>query len=239
MLRCIIVDDEPLALDLLEDNIKNIPFLQLEGRCKTATEALTLIQSKPVDLVFCDIQMPGLNGLQLIRSLVSPPMFIMITAYENYAVEGFNLDVVDYLLKPVSFDRFLRACNKALELYNLKQGTQTVARSTANEEFIFLPVDYSMLKVVLNEIKMIEALKDYIKIHYITPTKRPLLVRMSMKAMEEQLPPSRFIRIHKSYIVSIHEITALRKNCLFMGDLELPVGEQYKDVVSRLTNRPL
>lgn len=236
MLRCIIVDDEPLALDLLEDNIKNIPFLQLEGRCKTATEALTVIQNKPVDLVFCDIQMPGLNGLQLIKSLVSPPMFIMITAYENYAVEGFNLDVVDYLLKPVSFDRFLRACNKAQELFNLKQSGQNGARS-ANEDFIFLPVDYSMLKVVLSEIKMIEALKDYIKIHYITPNKRPLLVRMSMKAMEEQLPVSRFIRIHKSYIVSINEITALRKNCLFIGDLELPVGEQYKDVVGKLTNR--
>lgn len=240
MLSCIIVDDEPLALDLLEDNISKIPFLELKGRCKSATEALTVLQHNHIDLVFCDIQMPGLNGLQLIRSLVTPPMFIMITAYENYAVEGFNLDVVDYLLKPVSFDRFLRACNKALEKSNSRNAPKAEPVHKAEEapDYIFLPVDYSMVKVMLGEIRMIEALKDYIKIHFITAAKRPLLVRMSMKAMEELLPHTAFIRIHKSYIVSIGEISAIRKNALYINELELPIGEQYKDAVLKLTTRP-
>lgn len=240
MLDCIIVDDEPLGLDLLEDNIRKIPFLKLKARCKSATEALTVLQQENIDLVFCDIQMPGLNGLQLIRSLVTPPMFIMITAYDNYAVEGFNLDVVDYLLKPVSFDRFLRACNKALEKSN-SRNVQKAAPSLRAEEtpgYIFLPVDYSMVKIMLSEIRMIEALKDYVKIHFTNHAKRAMLVRMSMKAMEEMLPHGAFIRIHKSYIVSIGEITAIRKNALYINDLELPIGEQYKDAVLKLTTRP-
>ncbi|PZF74721.1 LytR/AlgR family response regulator transcription factor [Taibaiella soli] len=243
MLSCIIVDDEPLALDLLEDNIGKIPFLELKGRCKSATEALTVLQNDSIDLVFCDIQMPGLNGLQLIRSLVTPPMFIMITAYENYAVEGFNLDVVDYLLKPVSFDRFLRACNKALEKSNSRNAVKAAPVSKSEEiptpGYIFLPVDYSMVKIMLSEVRMIEALKDYIKIHFTNHAKRPLLVRMSMKAMEEMLPGAAFIRIHKSYIVSIGEISAIRKNALYINELELPIGEQYKDAVLKLTSRPI
>ncbi|XZF15578.1 LytR/AlgR family response regulator transcription factor [Chitinophagaceae bacterium MMS25-I14] len=238
MLRCIIVDDEPLALDLLQDNISNVPFLKLEARCKTAVEALAVLQEKTIDLVFCDIQMPGLNGLQFIRSLVSPPMFIMITAYENYALQGYELNVVDYLLKPVSYERFLLACNKALELQNLRAATaQAEPVKTADENnFIFVQVDYSMVKVVLSDIKMIEALKDYVKI-YFTDSKKPLLVRMSMKALEDMLPDSRFLRIHKSYIVSVDCITAVRKNSVFIQETELPVGEQYKNAVARLTGR--
>jgi DNA-binding LytR/AlgR family response regulator len=239
MLRCIIIDDEPLALDLLEDNIRKVPFLELTGRCRSALEALPLLQQGNIDLVFSDIEMPGLNGLQLIQSLPTRPMFIMITAYEQFAMEGYNLDVVDYLLKPVAYERFVKACNKALELNNLRKLAQQPGNSAAAEPgYIFVHVDYSMVKINLDEIVMMEALKDYIKIHF-SGGRKPLLVRMSMKNMEETLPGNRFVRIHKSYIVSIAHISAVRKNSVFIDKLELPVSEQYKDTLTRITKGPL
>ncbi len=234
MLRCIIIDDEPLALDLLEDNIRKIPFLELAARCRSALEALQVLQQGNIDLVFSDIEMPGLNGIQLIQSLHTKPMFILITAYEQFAMEGYNLDVVDYLLKPVSYERFVKACNKALELSSLRKLAQQPATGNAEPGYIFVHVDYSLVKINLDEIVMMEALKDYIKIHF-SGGRKPLLVRMSMKNMEEMLPSSRFIRIHKSYIVSIAHISAVRKNSVFIDKLELPVSEQYKDGLLRIT----
>src|SRR5687768_5954388 len=208
MINCIAIDDEPLALDLLEDNISKVPYLQLVARCENAMEAMQVLREKTVDLIFLDIQMPGLTGLQFIQSLNQKPMFILVTAYEKYALEGFNLDVVDYLLKPVSLERFIKACNKALELHGLRTG----AKSASNEptpEYFFVNVDYSLLKIVFSDLAWIEGLKDYVRIHLKSTTK-PVVTRMSMKSLEDELPASQFIRVHKSFIISKKHITAIR-----------------------------
>lgn len=234
-LNCIIVDDEPLALELLADNISRIPYLQLQATCRNAMEAISVLQQSPVDLVFSDIQMPGLNGLDMIRSLSNKPMFILITAYQQYALEGFNVDVVDYLLKPIAYDRFLQACNKALELFGLRQRALQPQQAMTEKEYIFLPVDYKMIRIDLEDIEYIEGVKDYVRFHFTHPTQKPLLVRMSMKGIQDMLPATRFVRFHKSYIAQIRWVTAVRKNSLFIKELELPVGEQYKDVVALIT----
>ncbi len=235
MLRCIAIDDEPLALELLEDNISKVPYLQLVARCSNAIEAMKVLQQEKVDLIFLDIQMPGLTGLQFIQSMTEKPMIILITAYEKYALEGFNLDVVDYLVKPVSLDRFVKACNKAKELFQLKNKPKTSEPSAAPGYF-FVNVDYSQLKVNFNDIRYIEGLKDYIKIHLKSSTKA-IITRMPMKTIEEELPATGFLRIHKSYIVSVDHITAIRKNSVFIDAMELPVGENFRDAISSLTGK--
>ena len=235
MLRCIAIDDEPLALELLEDNIRKVPYLQLVATCENPIEAMKVMQQESVDLVFLDIQMPGLTGLQFIQSLNQKPMFILITAYEKYALEGFNLDVVDYLVKPVSLDRFMKACNKAYELHQLKSRPKAQDISAA-PEFFFVNVDYSLLKIVFDDILYVEGLKDYVRIH-LKNNARPIITRMSMKSIEEQLPAATFIRIHKSYIVSVNHVTAVRKNSIFIDTLELPVSDNYKEALSAITGR--
>ena len=233
MIHCIAVDDEPLALELLADNISQLPYLQLEASCNNAMEAMKVLQEKPIDLIFLDIQMPGLTGLQFIQSLPKKPMIILVTAYEKFALEGFNLDVVDYLVKPVSLERFVKACNKAWELYQLKN-TPTPAANTPN--YFFVNVDYTLLKITFTDIIWIEGVKDYIKI-LLHSSSIPVITRMSMKTMEEQLPASLFIRIHKSYFVSIEHITAIKKSSVFIGSIELPVGDNYKEAVTALTGK--
>src|SRR3954470_3777270 len=235
MLTCIAIDDEPLALELLEDNISKVPYLELQGLFSNPLEAMKYLQQQKADLVFLDIQMPGITGLQFIQSVPQKPMFILITAYEKYALEGFNLDVVDYLVKPVAIARFMKACNKAWELNQLK----TKQRETSPEaqvEYFFINVDYSLLKVVFKDIMYVEGLKDYIKIHLKSSTK-PIVARMSMKSIEEQLPASIFIRVQKSYIVSKEYVTAIRKNSIFIGNIEIPVGDNYRDALASLTGR--
>jgi len=232
-LRCIAVDDEPLALDLLEDNIRQVPFLEMVAKCADAFEAIKVLQETTIDLIFLDIQMPGLTGLQFIQSLAHKPMIILITAYEKYALEGFELDVTDYLVKPVSLPRFIKACNKARELHQLKHQQLTAAPGTT-PEFFFVNSDYSLLKINVADIIWIEALKDYIRIH-LTGTAKPVVTRMPLKQVEEQLPPARFIRIHKSYIIAVAHITAIRKNSVFIGTMELPVGDNYREAVAALT----
>jgi two-component system, LytTR family, response regulator len=234
MLRCMAIDDEELALELLEDNIKKVPYLQLVATCSNALQAIQVLQEQPVDLIFSDIQMPGLTGLQFIQSVPPSCMFILVTAYEKYALEGYNLNVVDYLVKPVPLDRFIKACNKAWELYNLKN--KQAKAETA--EYFFINVDYSLLKVVFADILWVEGLKDYMKIHLKT-SDRPVVARMSLKALEEQLPATMFLRIHKSYIVSKAAITAIRKNNVFLKTLELPIGDNYKEAVDDFVKRTL
>ena len=235
MLRCLAIDDEPLALELLEDNISQVPYLKLEGKCSNAFEALKFLQEQTVDLIFLDIQMPGLTGLQFIQSLTQKPMIILITAYEKFALEGFNLDVIDYLVKPVPLDRFIKACNKAWELYNLRL-KKTENSSSIEPEFLFVNVEYSLLKVEFADIQWIEGLKDYIRIH-LKNSSKPVITRMSMKAIEEELPSSRFIRVHKSFIVSVSAITSVRKNSIFIGVEEIPIGDNYKDAVNMIINK--
>jgi len=235
MLRCLAIDDEPLALELLEDNISQVPYLKLEGKCNNAFEALKFLQEKTVDLIFLDIQMPGLTGLQFIQSLTLRPMIILITAYEKFALEGFNLDVIDYLVKPVPLDRFIKACNKAWELFNLR--LKRAENSSSDEpEFLFVNVEYSLLKVEFADIQWIEGLKDYIRI-YLKSSSKPVITRMSMKAIEEELPSSKFIRVHKSFIVSVSAITSVRKNSIFIGVEEIPIGDNYKDAVNMIINK--
>lgn len=234
MLKCIAVDDEPLALELLEDNISKVPYLQLVAKCSNAMEAMKLLQQQSVDLIFLDIQMPGLTGLQFIQSLSVKPMIILITAYEKFALEGFNLDVVDYLVKPVSLERFVKACNKANDLFLLKNkpasGTETPP------DYFFVNVEYSLVKVNFSDITFIEGLKDYVKIH-LANSNKPIITRISMKSLEEQLPPAKFLRIHKSYIVSISHINAVRKSSVFIEDMELPISDNYRDAMSIITGK--
>src|SRR5690242_6368180 len=233
MLKCLAIDDEPLALELLEDNISKVPYLQLAASCNNPLQAMQFLQNEQVDLIFLDIQMPGLTGLQFIQSIQQKPMFILITAYEKYALEGFNLDVVDYLVKPVALERFIKACNKAWELHQLKTKKYSAGEQPS---YFFINADYSLVKVVFNDIMWIEGFKDYLKIH-LKSSSKPLVARLTMKAIEEQLPSSMFVRVQKSFIVSKEYITAIRKNSLFINDVEIPVGDNYKDVITTLTGK--
>lgn len=233
MIRCIAIDDEQLVRELLEDNIQQVPFLQLVKTCRNAMEALEILQQEQIDLIFLDIQMPRLNGLQLLQSLQQPPMVILVTAYEQYALEGFNLQVVDYLLKPFSFERFLKACNRANDLFRLKQSPPATTDDTHS---FFVHVEYTQVKIVTANITYIEALKDYIKIH-LSNSLKPVLTRMTMKAMEEKLPAAAFIRTHKSYLVAVQKITTIKRDLVCIGDIEIPVSEFFKENVNKLLNQ--
>lgn len=235
MLKCIAVDDEPLALALLEDNISKVPNLNLVATCSDAFEATKVLQEKQVDLIFIDIQMPGLTGLQFIKSLSQRPMVILITAYKQYALDSYDLDVIDYLVKPVAIDRFMKACNKAIVQHQLKSQNKEVA-SSVNADHFFLNVDYSLVKIFFNDILYIESLRDYVKLH-LKSTNKPIVARMTLRVLEEQLPVSKFIRIHKSYLIGIDSISAIRKNSVFIKDIELPVGETYRDVITKITGK--
>src|SRR5688500_10307802 len=230
-IRCIIVDDEPLVRELLEDNISQLPFLELVRSCKTALEALKALQEEPIDLIFLDIQMPRLNGLQFLQSLDHPPLVIIVTAYEKYAVESFNLQVADYILKPFSIDRFLKACNRAAELFRMKQSTMP-AETVKSDDF-FVNVEYTLVKIVVADIAYIESFKDYIKIYFSSDT-RPVLTRMSLKSIEAKLPVGTFIRTHKSFLVAISKITTIKRDFVCIGKTEIPVSETFRENISKV-----
>ncbi len=231
MLNCIAIDDEPLALELLEDNISKVPFLKLAAACSNPIEAMKILQHENIDLIFLDIQMPGLTGLQFIKTITAKPMFILITAYEKYSLEGYDLNVIDYLVKPVPLERFIKACNKAWELHQLKTRKETEPAS-----YFFINADYSLIKIVFADIMWIEGLKDYLKIH-LKSSNKPLVARMTMKSIEEQLPESMFIRVQKSFIVSKNYITSVRKNSVFINEIEIPVGDNYKEAIAAITGK--
>jgi two-component system, LytTR family, response regulator len=224
-MNCIAVDDEKLILDLLVDNIRQVPYLNLVGRCKNAMEAADVLRKEKVDLIFLDIQMPGLNGLQFVQTLTTPPMVIFVTAYREYAVESFNVNAVDYLVKPVSFERFLKACNKAQELFSLQR------KGMVKEDhpgYFFVNIEYKQVKITISDILYIEAIKDYVKI-FLASAPRPAITKMSLKSLEEKLAPHRFARIHKSFLVSLDRITAVKRDIVAVGEFELPLSENYKD----------
>ncbi len=233
MLNCIAVDDEKLVLDLLVDNIQKVPFLHLVKRCRNAMEAADVLHKQQVDLIFLDIQMPGLSGLKFLQSLQNPPMVIFVTAYKEHALEGFNLDAIDYLLKPVSFERFLKACNKAYEFYKLQHQS---ASKEDQADYFFVYVEYNLVKVSFAEILYIEGMKDYVKI-FITSSSKPVITKMSLKALEEKLPADKFIRVHKSYIVSVDKITVIKRELIVIGHAEIPVSDFYKENLSRITSK--
>jgi len=230
MLKCIAVDDEKYVLDLLVDNIRQVSFLALKARCRNAMEAAEILRKEEIDLIFLDIQMPGLNGLQFLHSLPHPPMVIFVTAYKDYAFEGFDVNAVDYLLKPVSFERFLKACNKAYDLYKLQQ---IPAQKDEVPAYFFVYVEYNQIKINIPDILYIEGLKDYVKI-FLGSSSKPVITRMSLKELEEKLFPSRFVRIHKSYIIAADRVTAIKRDLICIGATELPLSETYKAAVEKM-----
>ena len=222
MIRCMIVDDEPLALDILENYIQRVPNLQLVKRCKHALEAYDYLQRDSVDLIFLDIHMPELTGIDFIKSLSNRPLVIFTTAYSNYAMEGFNLDVLDYLLKPIAFDSFLKAVDKASRLLS----SEPEGNQENSEEFLFVKSDGKMVKVRYDDVLFVEGMKDYVQIQM---SDQRLIVHQTMKKMERALPPDRFLRIHKSFLVAIEKIESLDGNLLEVGKHQLSVGANYRD----------
>ncbi|GAA4803168.1 LytTR family DNA-binding domain-containing protein [Olivibacter ginsenosidimutans] len=230
MMRCLVIDDEQLVRDLLEDNIRQLSFLTFVKSCKNALEAWDILQKESIDLIFLDVQMPRMSGLQFLSSLSNPPLVILVTAYREYALEAFDLQVVDYLLKPFSLERFMKACSKANELFQLKQ--QQSSTEAAYPDF-FVNVEYTLVKISITDILYIEGLKDYIKI-YLATQDRPVLTRMSIKAMEAKLPPNNFIRTHKSFLISAQKVTAVKRDFICIGEKEIPVSPLYKEQVMHL-----
>ncbi len=229
-IRCIAVDDEPLALDILESYISKLPYLQLVKTCSSATEAMQVLQEEQVDLMFLDIEMPELTGIQFLNILKNQPLVIFTTAYPEYAMEGFNHDAVDYLLKPIPYDRFLKAVTKAQERMqrNPKQAEQTIVTQAAapEQDFMFVKADYKTIRVDFKDILWIEGLKDYV----IIQTKdQKIITLLSMNKMMEKLPDSKFLRVHRSFIVSLQKIDSIEKSRIRIGQKEIPIGEVYKD----------
>src|ERR1700761_7099716 len=230
MIRCLIVDDEPLALHILEDYMSKIPFLQLVKATTNPIEALTLVQEKQVDLVFLDVQMPELTGIQVLKIANGKAKVILTTAYPQYALEGYELDVIDYLLKPIAFDRFFKSVQKAQTIIQpsakAEVKTEAAPQSDFLSDFIFVKTEHKIQKVYLNDILFIEGLKDYISIF--TPAER-IITLQNMKKMEDALPVKNFIRVHKSYIVSINKIDSIERSRISIADKIIPVGDTYRD----------
>ena len=234
-LRCLAIDDEPFALEILADDISKVPFLELVGQFSGPLDAREVLQQESVDLLFLDIQMPTLTGIQFLRTLAHPPMVIFTTAYEQYALEGYELAVVDYLLKPIPFERFLMAVNKAYDLFNLRQSATDPAApgdpappTPAGRGYLFIFSEYREIKIFYDEILYVEGLKDYVKIFTIQKP-RPYLSRLTLKAIEAKLPDDAFCRVHKSFIVPLARISSFQRTKLFIGKQEIPVGSSYVD----------
>ncbi len=244
-LTCIAVDDESMGRKMLEENIRQIPFLELVGTCKNAFEAMEALQTNKVDLMFLDIQMPGMLGTKFLQSLPEKPMVIFVTAYSNYAVESYDLDVIDYLMKPVSLERFTKAAFKALDEHRKRHALDNPPPSPPLQtkaiedqlDFFFVNVEYSIVKIQTKDITHIEGMKDYVKI-YLSTHRRPVLTKSTLKAIEEKLPRQGFMRVHKSYIVNLTKIESIRRNQIKIGDYEIPVGESNTEELMKALNHP-
>ncbi|GAA4348026.1 LytTR family DNA-binding domain-containing protein [Hymenobacter saemangeumensis] len=237
-LKCIAVDDEPLALDLVCAFIRQTPFLELVGRYGSGIEALRGLHEHKgtVDLAFLDIQMQELTGLELARVLgPDGPRIVFTTAFSQYAVEGYRVDALDYLVKPFNYEEFLRAATKARNYVERQQASQEAAPAT-EEDHLFLKAEYQLVRVAFDDILYVEGLKDYVKVH-LKSTPKPLLSLMSLKTMEEKLPPRRFLRIHRSFIVALDKIEAVRRLTVQIGGFTIPVGDQYKDAFMQFLSR--
>jgi two-component system, LytTR family, response regulator LytT len=226
MIRAVAIDDEPLALQLVSGYIKKTPFLELAGAFDNPLSAMEFIEQEAVDLLFLDIQMPDLTGIEFARILTNGPKIIFTTAFEKYALEGFRLEAVDYLLKPFGYEEFLTAAQKAKKLIELEQ--KSVTAIEANNEFLFLKSEYKIRRINFNEILYIEGLKDYVKV-YLTDDPKPILSLNSLKALEAKLPESKFMRVHRSFIVNIERIRMIERFRIVFGNVYIPVSDQYKD----------
>lgn len=238
-LNCVAVDDEPLALGLIQSFIEQTPFLQFKGAFPNALEALPLLQNEPIHLLFLDIQMPEINGIRFSKLLQQSAQhrdfrIVFTTAFDQFAIEGYRVDALFYLLKPFNYEEFLEAAWKGLDYFQNRATKDT--GPSEEEKSIFIKSDYKTIRVDLESIRYIESLRDYIKIHLIG-SDQPVKSSMNLKTIEERLPKSRFLRIHRSFIVNIHEINAIGKSALQTGDQTLPIGEQYKRVVEELRKK--
>ena len=220
MIRCLIVDDEPLAREILGQYVSQSDELQLVGACKNANEVVELLQKESVDVLFLDIQMPGISGMALMKSLENPPLVVFTTAYDQYAVEGYEVSAVDYLLKPISPDRFKKAVEKVREMILYKKS------SSRDLNYMFIRADYQDIKVMFDDILYVEGLKDYVKV--VTKEKR-IITLTNIKGMLEKLPQDRFIRVHKSYIVAKDKVQTVKGTILTIDDKEIPIGLTFKD----------
>lgn len=234
-ITCLLVDDEPPALDVLRSYIASVSSLELAGSCNDAIAALSLLREQHIDLLFLDIQMPHLLGTDLIRTLKNPPKVIFTTAYRKFAIEGFELDAVDYLLKPISFERFLKAVNKVMEtsVKLISSNDNPDQQNNSNDAFINLRADRKNLKVPLNEILYIESLKDYIKV--VTKTKN-IVTKQAISSLEEVLPKNNFARIHRSFIVAINKIESFTSDTIEINKQELPISRMYRHEVDKILN---
>ena len=237
-IKCAIIDDEPLAVELLASYVSKIPFLELNGKYTNATDALHGIGQNPVDLLFLDIQMPELNGLELSRMVPESTRIVFTTAFNQYAIDGFRVNALDYLLKPISYADFLEASTKAMQWFQLvHQSEQAAPAAPADEEprSIFVKSEYKLLQIDLDDIRYIEGLKDYVKI-YTEQSPHPILSLMNMKAIEQMLPTSRFIRVHRSFIVQKSKIREIERNRIIFGDVYIPIGDSYKQAFMDFIN---
>ena len=222
MINAIAIDDEPLALKLVENFCSQVDFINIEKTFTKPTEALKYLRRFPVDMLFLDVEMPSLNGIEFYKEVKQSTMVIFTTAHMEYAVEGFNLNAMDYLLKPYSFERFLQAVNKAKDYFDLQHKASNIV-----QEHIFIRADYSLLKIAIADIVFVESLRDYLKIR-LTSGKN-IVTRMTMKAITEKLPAKEFVRVHRSYIVPVSKIKSVRNKNIAIGDIEIPIGSSYEE----------
>jgi DNA-binding LytR/AlgR family response regulator len=230
-IKCIAIDDEPLAVKKMAGYIQKIPFLELVAECRSAFEAMNILSKGNIQLMFIDINMPEISGMEFVKSLTNKPYIVFTTAYSEYAVEGFEVDAVDYLLKPISFSNFLKAANRVKNLIELTDSNQKeVVRATADH--LFVKSEYKLVRIELCDIKYIESQHEYIKIHLVNS--KPVMTKLSMKSIEEQLPSDRFIRVHRSFIVNLSKIQVVERNrIIFDGKVYIAVGEQYKEIFQK------
>jgi two-component system, LytTR family, response regulator LytT len=226
-ISCLLVDDEPLALGLLERYVLKTPFLEFKFKCNNAIEALEIINNNPIDLIFLDIQMPELTGIELSRVIGKDTRIIFTTAFNEYAIEGFKVNALDYLLKPFNYEEFLRAANKAKDWFELIKTIQNTEDN--NKDYIFVKSDYKQVKIPLQDVLYIEGLKDYVKI-WVKDNPKAILTIMSLKSLEKNLPPHKFMRIHRSYIVALDKIQSIeRSQIIINNNIRITIAEQYKD----------
>ena len=228
MIRCMAIDDEPLALQQIAAYIGKVPFLELAAQCQSALEAQQFLQQDTVDAIFCDINMPDLNGMDFIKALTAPPLVVFTTAYAEYAVEGFKVNAVDYLLKPFGLQDFQRAANRIKERLEVKDDRSEMRDERQEDDTVFLKTEYRIVKVSISDIRYVEAMSEYLKV-YLESEPKPIITLLSMKKMEERLP-SYFMRIHRSYIINLTKIQEVNKNRIIMdSDTYLPIGDMYKE----------
>lgn len=230
MIRCLAIDDEPLALKQLASYLSNVPFFELVGSCQSAMEAMRVVGEQEVDVLFIDINMPDLNGLEFVRSLQNPPLVVFTTAYQEYAVEGYKVDAIDYLLKPFGMGDILRAADKVKRQYDL---LHAVSLSPVDEDdALFLKTEYKVVRILITDIIYIEGMSEYLRIHLLGQSK-PVVVLLSMKKMEERLMGRDFMRIHKSYIINLHHIAEINKSRVILDNqVDIPIGESYRERLS-------